>query len=276
MKRIFSLSFFSLILIVYVVFPKTVLASNREQVLGQDTASSIPVMSPTAEGPGLILPDSPLFILDELKQSLRLAFAITPEAKARVHAAIAGERLAELRYMLTRNNKHGIEIDLQGVSDNLEAVADALAQSQFSGHDVSKLAIAMNTDIKAKQKLLDELEAKSGGELKFQIAVAQEKILSAKLTVEDVLPQDEARKELTEDLNKIIDRETDSIQYATDRLERGVDSLSSLTGQEVAGTSTSASNERQTLKHVVKSRLEQKKAEVRKIRDALNSLRTEK
>ncbi len=276
MKRIFSLSFFSLILIVYVVFPKTVLASNREQVLGQDTASSIPLMSPTAEGPGLILPDSPLFILDELKQSLRLAFAITPEAKARVHAAIAGERLAELRYMLTRNNKHGIEIDLQGVSDNLEAAANALAQSQFSGHDVSKLAIAMNTDIKAKQKLLDELEAKSGGELKFQIAVAQEKILSAKLTVEDVLPQDEARKELTEDLNKIIDRETDSIQYATDRLERGVDSLSSLTGQEVAGTSTSASNERQTLKHVVKSRLEQKKAEVRKIRDALNSLRTEK
>lgn len=277
MKRIFSLSVFSLILIVYVVFPKTVLASNREQVLGEDTASSTPVMAPTTEGPGLILPDSPLFVLDELKQSLRLAFAITPEAKARIHSAIAGERLAELRYMLARNNSHGIEVALSGVADNLELAANALAQSQFSGHDVSKTALSMNTDIKAKQKILDDLESKSSGALKSQIALAQEKILSAKLTVEDSLPQDESSKELTDDLRRSVDRETRNIKASAGKLGKNLDVLSSLTNKKaVAGASTSAGEKTKETDASDNNEegkvLEQTKAAVKKIQDAVNSL----
>lgn len=278
MKRNFSLSVFLLLLIVYVVFPRIVLASNREQVLGQDTESSVPIMSPTAEGPGLILPDSPFFILDELKQSLRLAFAVTPEAKARIHTAIAGERLAELRYMLARNNSHGIEVALSGVAGNLELAANALSQSQFSGHDVSKIALSMSVDIKAKQKILDDLESKSSGALRSQIALAQEKILSAKLTVEDSLPQDESSKELTDDLKRNVDRETKNIKASVDRLSKNLDTLnSSLNSKKsVAGASTSAGEKTKETDLKDNSEegknLEQTRAAIKKIQDAVNPL----
>lgn len=270
-----SLSLFSLILIVYVVFPKTVLATNREEVLGVQTDSSTVNMSPTTEGPGLILPDSPFFALDELKQSLRLAFAITPEAKMRVHSAIAGERLAELRYMLARDNKRGIEIALNGVGSNLEAAANALAESHFSGNDVSKLALNVNTDIKAKQRILDNLEAKATGTLKSQIALTQEKVLYAKLTVADSLSEDESQKELVDDLNRNVDRDINNIEGTVSRLEKNIDSLNSLNEGEVAGASTSALDKKRAIKELIKSKLEKRREAVKKIREALKSSRTQ-
>src|ERR1035437_4242316 len=48
-----------------------VFADHQQDVLG---VASAPVLSipPTSDGPGLILPDSPLFFLDQIKQEVRL------------------------------------------------------------------------------------------------------------------------------------------------------------------------------------------------------------
>lgn len=240
MKRNYSLIFFSLILVIYVVFPRLVLASTVEDALGAAKESSTPSMQPTNEGPGLILPDNPLFILDQFKQSIRLALAITPEAKTKTYTAIAGERLAELRYMIARNNEKGMEIALSGMSDNLKMAASTISQSQFSGNDVSETALNLNINIKEKQQILDNLEKQSKGELKSQITIAQEKVLSAKLIVENILPIHEREKELTEDLERNINKEIANIKSSTENIERNISVLSSVSKKAVAGASTSA------------------------------------
>ena len=123
MKRNLVGGFLSIALAFLVVKPT--FAHHQQQVLGvatisADTLQNLQIPS-TSEGPGLILPDSPLFFLDQLKQEFRLFLVFTPEAKAKIHASIAGERMAELRFMVQKNSKRGIEY-LCGEVENLPFV----------------------------------------------------------------------------------------------------------------------------------------------------------
>ncbi len=193
-------------------------ANHKEDVLGAQT--QVPQIPPTSEGPGLLLPDSPLFVLDQLKQQMRLFFAFSPEAKAKARSDIAGERMAELRFMLAKNNKPGIDIALQGVSENLQKAAELVAQAQLSGRNVSDLARKINNDIKRKQETLDVLEASDNRELKFKAKAAQEQLLAAKVVVEDALPADEILKEFEEDLHRTIAAEVEQVNPSAERIER--------------------------------------------------------
>src|SRR5205823_5131147 len=125
-------------------------------VLGESTKPII--MSPTAEGPGLILPDSPFYFLDKLKQNFRLLIAFGPARKASVYASIAGERFAEFRFELAKNNPSASDVALQGLRENTRKAASELAQAQFSGLNVDDLARKINTSIKEHQRALDNAE----------------------------------------------------------------------------------------------------------------------
>lgn len=222
MKKLLVLFVFS-ITFIFIVNP--VFASRRLRVLGASTTTADLSMPPTVEGPGIFLPDSPFFFLDSIKQNLRLLFAFTPEQKAKVHTDIAGERLAELRFMLAKNNESGIRTDLQGISDNLSAAAKSVSDAQFSGKNVSSLAKEINQNIKAKQGTLDSLELRSIGEMRAQIKFVSESLADAKIEVENSLPEDELESEIQDDLNYDILKEVTNASNSAEELKFDLDEL---------------------------------------------------
>lgn len=226
---IFLLSI-SLTSVVISLSSNSVSAHHQEDVLGVE---AMPVLSipPTAEGPGLILPDSPLFFLDQLKQEVRLLLALTPEQKARVHNAVAGERLAELQLMLAKNNVSGVRIALQGVSDNLKAASDDVANAKLTGRNINLLAKEINDSIKEKQKSLSSLEKDATGEIKAQVTAAKESLKVSKIKAEDHLPADLLVNEMEEDLRLEIDDNISKAKVSATGINRAIDVLTRLASE---------------------------------------------
>ena len=218
-----------ILLLFILVYPKPTYAFRHQalnEVLGVATSAALPQIDPTSEGPGLILPDSPFFFIDKWKQNIRLFAAFTPAEKAKINAQIAGERLAELRFMLARNNTKAAAVALLGVSDNLKQAADNLDKAQFEGKDVSKLSQDLNSNIKLKQKTLDSLEENSTGSLKILVEQAQEDVFNAKLKVVDSLPEDLVENEVENDLKRRIGKRADNASNSAELLNRDLESLS--------------------------------------------------
>lgn len=212
-------------LLIFVFIFSSPVSARQRRVLGTATESAAPQIPPTSEGPGLILPDSPFFFLDELKQATRLFFAFNPEAKAKIHAQIAGERLAELRFMLARQNNVGIETDLKGISSNLQSAANDVVQAQLLGRDVKTLAKVINDDVKRKQETLDLLENQAQGTLKAQVAAIQASLLDSKVKVEDALPSNELENEIRDDLNRQIGKRVEEASNSARELKDDLDEL---------------------------------------------------
>lgn len=216
--------------VVVVLSSNPVLANHQEDVLG---VASAPVLSipPTSEGPGLILPSSPLFFLDRLKQEFRLILAFTPEQKANVHNLIAGERLAELRLMLARNNVPGIRTALQGVSDNLKAASEDLANAKLTGRNINLLSKEINDSIKEKQKALSFLENEASGEIKAQAMAAKEALKIAKVRVEENLPADLLLNETIDNLNQEIGDNVNKAKASATGINRAIEVLTRLASE---------------------------------------------
>lgn len=212
---------------------KTVSADHQEDVLG---VASVPVLSipPTAEGPGLILPDSPLFFMDKIKQGVRLFLAFTPEQKAKIHNGIAGERLAELRLMLVKNNVSGTRIALQGVSDNLKGASEELFNAKLTGRNVDQLAKELNDSIKEKQKVLSGLEDDANGEIKAQVTAARESIKFSKIKVEENLPADLLMNETMDDVNQEIGDNINKASGSAKGINRAIEVLTRLASDAAA------------------------------------------
>lgn len=197
----------------------------------------MPSIAPTVEGPGFVLPDSKLFFLDRFKQKVRLFLAFRPEARAKVHADVAGERLAELRLMLSRNNPKGISIALSGISDNLKDVDDEIYQAQLSGRDIGNLAKTINLSIRRLQDALDFLAGQATGDVKVQVNLAQSVAFKTKLRVTDSLPAEEQQNELLDDLTR---RAREQVQQSSDNsisIQNTLDELSKQTQIVATGSS---------------------------------------
>lgn len=228
-------------------------ATHREDVLGDSTSASRLSLPSSAEGPGLILPDSPLFFLDSLKQNIRLFFAFSPSQKAKVHAAIAGERLAELQFMLAKNDSKGIRTALLGVSDNLKKAALDLSNAKLEGQDVKQLARTTNDSIKDKQEKLSLLEDKAKGELKAQVKTVKEALKAAKVEVEDNLPEDELENEIKDDIEDEIEDHTKVASDSAKGLAHAIDVLSKLASQAAEKQQT---RREEALRHAIEVKSE--------------------
>ena len=255
---IFPLAFLALIL----VFPKPVYSYHQAQVLGVSTSPAIPQIPPTVEGPGLILPDSPLFFLDEIKQQVRLFLAFTPEGKAKVHNAVAGERLAELRFMLVRQNERGIETGLKGVADNLQKASGNLETAQLMGKDVTILAQTINENIKGKQDALDILEDQSIGELHAMVLGAQASILRSKVRVEDSLPRTQIENEIRDDLYRQLAKK---VKYASSSSQELVLQIDELRRQASEAAKRSLRNREYALKKAIEKKNDVLKKQYQKL-----------
>lgn len=215
---------------IVVLSSNSVFAHHQEDVLGVTSTEALSI-PPTTGGPGLILPSSPLFFLDRLKQEFRLLLAFTPEQKAKIHNAIAGERLAELQIMLAKNNVPGIRTALQGVSDNLKSASKDLDRAKLTGRNISLLAKEINDSIKEKDDKFSVLEDKSTGEIKAHVAAAKKSLRVSKVEVEDNLPEDLLKNEMEDDLNDEIE---DHLNNATDSakgISRAIDVLTRLANE---------------------------------------------
>lgn len=237
-----------LIIVLILTLPSQVFA-RRQRVLGASTVQ----IPPTVEGPGLILPDSPLFFLDELKQSVRVFLSFTPEAKAQVHASIAGERLAELRFMLAKNNKKGIETDLSGIGDNLSESAKNISQAKLTGRDVSVLAKKINDNIKSKQQTLDLLEAQLFGEMEKRVQATSEELADAKVEVEDSLPSNQLDNEIRDDINRVAVHEVQDASESAQNIKEDLDELQSQTKE---AAQRSLKNREEALKKAIEEKNE--------------------
>lgn len=220
----------SLTAVIAVLASNSVSANHQEDVLG---IASTPTLSipPTSDGPGLILPDSPFFFLDRIKQQVRLALAFTPEEKAKIHNAVAGERLAELQIMLAKDNVPGIRTALQGVSDNLKDASKDLDDAKLTGRSISLLAKEINDSIKEKQKSLSVLQEEASGEIKTQVQAAKESMKASKVKAEDYLPADLLINEMEDDLNSEIGDNVDKAKLSAAGINRAIDVLTRLASE---------------------------------------------
>lgn len=252
-KTIVFISLISFVLLILILVTSQPVYARHRRVLGVSTESAAVQIPPTTEGPGLVLPDSPFFFLDQIKQATRLFFAFSPEAKAKIHNAVAGERLAELRIMLSRQNSNGIETALEGISKNLEKAAENLSNAQLSGKDISEIARKINTDIKRRQESLDILESQVDGELGLMVSTAQASILQSKIEVEDGLPDDELENEIRDDLDREIERR---IQKATDSAIELEDDLDDLEEEASKAAQKTLKRREEALKKAIEKRNE--------------------
>lgn len=233
----------------------------RKEVLGiEDQNLSIP---PTTEGPGIFLPDSPFFFLDQLKQNVRIALAFTPEEKAKVYTSIAGERIAELRFMLDKKNLAGVKTDLDAISDSYKLAADQVTLAKMSGRDVSILAKEVNDNIKAKQKVLDELHIKAEGEVKNNVRATADGLTIAKAKVEDSLNEADLRNEIRDDMLRDTELKLhDATESAMDLKEV----LEDLEEEATNAAKESLDKREQALREAIKERNEAlRKTEERKL-----------
>lgn len=220
-----------IIIVSFLLFsPRSILAYHQEDVLGVAKAEALSI-PPTSEGPGLILPNSPLFFLDRLKQEVRLLLAFTSEEKAKIHTLVAGERLAELQIMLSENNVSGTRVALQGVSDNMKMAADEVSKAKLTGRNINLLAKEINDSIKEKKEKLSVLEVQATGEVKAQVQAAKESLKVSKVNIEDNLPADLLINEMEDDLRIEIDDNISKAAHSAVGINRSIDVLTRLASE---------------------------------------------
>jgi hypothetical protein len=209
----------------------TTYAHHKKDVLGESTTASELTFPPVTAGPGLLLPDNPFYFLDRAMQSVRLATAFSSEEKAKVRAKIAGERLAELRIMMARNNEDGIKIALDSLSREVTIASEHLTTAAASGKQVTPLAKELNETIKSQQNILTTLESQSTGILKQRLRTTSEALKEAKVEVEDELPEDELLAEMQEAIEREIEEDIHEASGSADGLEHAIEILTKLASQ---------------------------------------------
>lgn len=226
---------------------------HKGKVLGVSTSASELQFPEISSGPGLILPDSPLYFLDNVFQSIRLTTALNSEARAKLRAQIAGERLAELRIMLARNNTQGIDTAMAQLTKEVGLSAQHLAEAGASGKDTSLAAKEINEIIKTQREILKDLEHQATGALKLELKTARQALKEAKVEVEDELPEDELEKEIEEGLNEEIE---DEVEEGEDEMEELEDDLDELEKQVSSAAQKSLKKREELLLKAIKEKNE--------------------
>lgn len=133
------------------VFTVTILVSGamyNEKALGANSENIVDDFPFVTSGPGHIMPDSRLYFIDKLYQEFKLAVALSPQERAKVHTQILGERLAELRVMQARNNKEAMITALTEVQRESLLAAQDIRDASAQGKDVSQIAKATHQALK--------------------------------------------------------------------------------------------------------------------------------
>lgn len=204
-------------------------ANYKEMVLGESVEpADIVFPEDITYGPGLFLPDSPLYSLDLIWQKVKLAVSFSPEAKAKVNARVAGERLAELRIMLAKNNLTGINTVLAQIEKDADSASKELSDSSASGRNVEDAAKELNEALKAERRVLVSLADQSGGDLSLRFQTTRKSLLKSKLAIDDELPADLLANEIKAELENEAEVNLEESEKLTNKAQANLDHLSSL------------------------------------------------
>jgi hypothetical protein len=219
-KKTFLLT---ILLLFFFVNVSSCFAISRKAVLAAEIeTANIP---PTVEGPGFVMPDSPFYFLDQIKQSLRIMFALNQESRARIYANIAGERMAELRFMLQNQNENGAKLALNGVSESFKNAKEQLGAAKSLGKDISKLAKEINDSIREKQQVLDELRTKKEGELGMQVEATTESLTETKIRIGEYLNPSDLANEIKYDTNRELELKFQEASNSAQALKEALEDL---------------------------------------------------
>lgn len=186
-----------LALVFLFVFTTPVFAHNRGLVLGEQTQTSVPAL---AAGPGFLLPDSPLWFLDDWRDQLKLFLTVNAQERANLEVRVAAERLAELKILLAQNSPRGIDIALANLVSHIDAARDILQGEKARGRDVAGLAHDLNGAIDQEQEFLDTLLEITRPQERFLVRNAQIQVAQDELEIENELGEDERENETLREL----------------------------------------------------------------------------
>jgi hypothetical protein len=214
--------FISLLLLVVLVSP--VFAFHEREVLGDSTTASDINFPPITAGPGFILPDSPLYPLDLLSQKIKLALVFSADNRAAVHNQIAGERMAELRVMVSRNNQVGIDTALMQLQQETTAAAADLKDAAAQGKDVAQLARTINDTIAMYRSDLLSVSAQTADTAFSQKLLAANEVLKENKSIaQDELPDADRQNEIAASITENVDESVLGIATDGARLSKELD-----------------------------------------------------
>ena len=119
----------------------SIIIYDLEETTGPETP-----INPVSAG---VTPDSPLYFLDKLIESIQLALTKTPEAKAALLTAISQERLAEIEALDSDKLDQYLDKLLTEVTTALQKAADAITDAQQKGVEITKLMETLEQDRKS-------------------------------------------------------------------------------------------------------------------------------
>lgn len=222
MRKITNLSY--IIVFLFIFAPAPVLARHGGVVLGEAADPTQFALPAVTLGTGLFLPDSPFYFLDEAYQNLKLKLTLDPQKRARLGTQIAGERLAELKIMLQRNNPRGIDVALSQLKAAEDLTGKNLREAGAKG-DIGKFSQEINETVRSHQAILEKMENQANGSLRLKFKTAREGVRETKLEIEDQLPEGILEKEIENGLEKEIEEKVKDASFSNQQAERARKSL---------------------------------------------------
>lgn len=106
-----------------------------------------------------LTPKNPFYFFDKAAEAISEFFTFGAEAKAKLQAEHALERIAEVKAMLAKKevNPQGLNVALDRLRDNVAKAAKIIQKEQQKGKDVSKLAKDLDTDFELTERLLKRI-----------------------------------------------------------------------------------------------------------------------
>lgn len=224
---------FAFLLFAFVISPQVSAQNYKQMVLGDSTEASELTFPQISAGPGVITPDSPLYFIDKAYQTFRIALA-SPQDKAKIRAAIAGERLAELRLMMAENDEKGINTALNEMTFEMDKAAESLNSAAGKNGNVEGTAEEVNQKLKEQRFALKSLILQAKGDLRLKLLAANASLKEAKVEVEGKLPEEHLINEIEDDLAETIEEESSMATESARRLEYAVsqmDRLATIAGE---------------------------------------------
>lgn len=191
----------ALVLILFAVIVNPVQTGPLNVLGANDKVINVEI--PNNEGPGLLLPDSPLYFLDVAKNNLKvLLVSYDSRQEAKMHLAVAGERIAEIKILLGKSNPAGLDASLASLVAHVNGAAESIQAARNKGMNVDQLAQELNTTVDRERESLAILAKITTQPLGLKLQSAEVSLAQSDATIENFLPKDLLANERKRELEK--------------------------------------------------------------------------